>query len=197
MWIRRGFEKRNSVLRWVVTSTEASQMLEFAVALPLLVVLVVGIFDFGGAFTLKHQLRNGVRLGARYGSSLPIVDISGPAVPSSVLGTWSAVDSSLLEAQINDCALAGTAPTSSGSSIWTSTTTNSGGCTGVLTLTIERAYVVQSVINGNNTDIICTKVSIVYPYPWHFNRVIQLLVPGASYGGTIQVAAEAVMPNME
>jgi Flp pilus assembly protein TadG len=31
----------------------AAQLVEFAVALPLLVVFVVGIFDFSSAFTLK------------------------------------------------------------------------------------------------------------------------------------------------
>jgi len=35
-----------------------SQMVEFAVTLPLLMVFVVGIFDFSGAFTLKQKLTN-------------------------------------------------------------------------------------------------------------------------------------------
>src|SRR5579871_1785524 len=33
----------------------AAQLVEFAVTLPLLVVFVVGIFDFSGAFTLKQK----------------------------------------------------------------------------------------------------------------------------------------------
>jgi hypothetical protein len=197
MCMRRGCKRGPSLSRSIWTSAEASQLLEFAFALPLLVVLVVGIFDFGGAFNLKHQLREAMREGARYGSSLPMTDIT-TSVPASVLGAWSVVDSYLLRSLINDCGLASTQPTSSGSNyLWTSTTTDTGGCTGTLTLTIERAYVIQPTINGNTIDVICTKVSVVYPYQWHFNRVIQLLVPGASYGTTIQVAADAVMPNME
>jgi Flp pilus assembly protein TadG len=176
-------------------STEASQLLEFAVALPLLVVLVVGIFDFGEAFNLKHQLRNAVREGARLASSLPLSDITSAGTPSSVLRAWNQVDAYLLRSEINDCGLGAVSagPTGSGSSTWTSTTTNAGGCLGALTFTIERAYVVKS----NSTDVICTRVSINYPFQWHFNRVIQLLVGGSTYGPTIQIAADALMPNME
>jgi hypothetical protein len=191
---RRG-DRGNSVWAGTVTSTEASQILEFAISLPLLVVLVVGIFDFGGAFNLKHQLRNAVRQGARYASGLPISDITGSTTPASVVGAWSVVDSYLVRSQINDCSLGSTSPTPSASSyVWTY---NAAGCPGPLILKIERAYVINAVINSNSTDVICTRLSIVYPYQWHFNRVIQLLVPGTSYGGTLQIAADAVMPNME
>src|SRR5205809_5457764 len=37
------------------SDAQGSQIVEFAVALPLLVVFVVGIFDFGNAFSLKHK----------------------------------------------------------------------------------------------------------------------------------------------
>src|SRR5262249_23547552 len=64
--------------------TEAAALIEFAVALPLLVVLVVGIFDFGGAFNLKQELNNAVREGARFPSSQPTNDLASvsPAPPS-------------------------------------------------------------------------------------------------------------------
>ena len=44
--------------------------------------------------------------------------------------------------------------------------------------------------------MMCTKVNIVYPYTWHFNSVIQLLVPGASFALTnIQTESTAVNMN--
>src|SRR5271167_3451357 len=70
----------------LLTSDEASQLLEFAVSLPLLVVLAVGIFDFGRAFNLKHQLTNAARDGARFGANLPASDFTAPGVPNSVVG---------------------------------------------------------------------------------------------------------------
>ena len=41
-----------------LSNTTGSQLLEFAVALPLLVVFVVGIFDFGEAFNVKQKMNN-------------------------------------------------------------------------------------------------------------------------------------------
>ena len=64
---RRQIGKAKAAL---LTDTSGSQLLEFAVALPLLVVFVVGIFDFGGAFNLKQMLNNIAREGARFASSL-------------------------------------------------------------------------------------------------------------------------------
>ncbi len=59
--------------RWkaLVGDTSGSQLLEFAVALPLLVVFVVGIFDFGAAFNVKQKLSNITREAARFASTLP------------------------------------------------------------------------------------------------------------------------------
>src|SRR5579863_7443913 len=65
-----------------VRGSEAAALIEFAVALPLLVVLVVGIFDFGGAFNLKQELSNAAREGARFGASQPTNDFSAGNPPS-------------------------------------------------------------------------------------------------------------------
>src|SRR5690349_7865354 len=89
----------------VLWSSEASSMVEFAVALPLLVVLVVGIFDFGAAFNLKQELNNAVREGARFASSQPSNDLYNPGVPPSVDAVRSLVASYLIAAHINDCGL--------------------------------------------------------------------------------------------
>lgn len=192
---RTGRLQRDLTSGWrLLVSAEASQLLEFAVALPLLVVLVVGIFDFGGAFNLKNQLSNAVREGARLGSSLPMSDLTASSIPFSVVTVLGAVDAYLLRSQINDCGLGSATLTQGSTYSWT--TTASAGCPGSgLTLTIDRAYLLNP--KPNSADVICTHVSITYPYQWHFNSVIQLLVPGATLGGTLQVASEAIMPNME
>src|ERR1044072_9880402 len=62
MWI-------SAQLRCTFRETEGSEIVEFAVPLPLLIVLVVAIYDFGAAFTVKHMLSNTVREGARIASS--------------------------------------------------------------------------------------------------------------------------------
>ena len=90
------------------------------------------------------------------------------------------------------------------------TSSGSGSASGgTLTLTINRGNPaaavtpphppypnLQETISGSTVNIPSTQVWISYPYQWHFNNVIQLLVPGASYTlGNIQSDATAV--NMD
>jgi hypothetical protein len=43
--------------------------------------------------------------------------------------------------------------------------------------------------------VINTNVSISYPYSWQFNRVIGLLVSGASYPATTAIVVNSTMAN--
>ena len=175
----------------LLRATDAAALIEFAVALPLLVVLVVGIFDFGGAFNLKQELNNAVREGARFASTQPTNDLT-LGQPPSVSAVRSLVDSYLLTAKINDCGLS-TAPQVQVSGLaWQFTGTS--GCS--TTLTISRGIPVQVTIGGTPVTMLCTTVNIIYPYQWHFNSVIQLLVPGANYTFT-DIHSDATAVNMD
>jgi TadE-like protein len=185
-------------------SAQASSLAEFAISLPLLVVLIVGIFDFGGAFNQKQQLSNAMREAARFGASQPTNDLATGTPPPSVNAIRNLVDSYLVAARMNDCGL-GTAAGLSGPP-WAYTATS---CVGHLTLTVARdpqsgatsATCALPATNYGNPNPIptiylpCTTVSISYPYQWHFNSVIQLLVPGATFGLT-PLSATATAVNM-
>src|SRR2546422_2901368 len=71
------------------------------------------------------------------------------------------------------------------------------GCPGTLTLKVEREYSFQTVIDGTTFDVVSTRVSLSYPYRWHFNRVIQFVAPGASYAGVTQISTDAIVSNMD
>jgi len=90
--------------RWVRlgASTRGAQILELAVALPLLVVFVVGIYDFSRAFNTKEKLNFAARDGARFGSTQPTNDLS-QSTPLSVTAIRDLVDADLLAAGISDC----------------------------------------------------------------------------------------------
>jgi Flp pilus assembly protein TadG len=178
-------------LAQILASVEASQLLEFAVVLPLLAVLVIGIFDFGSALNLKQELSTAAREGAAFGANLPTNDVGPAGQPQSVVGVRNLVDANLLQSRINDCGL-GPAAQGSSSWIWVATGTCSGG---TFTLTINRGYVFKGGANGL-VDVVATQVSISYPYQWTFNSIIQLLVPGATYSATIQLAASSTVPNL-
>jgi hypothetical protein len=43
--------------------------------------------------------------------------------------------------------------------------------------------------------VVGTVVTVTYPYHWQFNRVVQLLVPGATYAGTTTLQEIATVHN--
>jgi hypothetical protein len=189
-------------LRRILSCDEATSLAEFAISLPLLVVLVVGIFDFGGAFNQKQELNNAVREGARFGAAQPTNDLcfnSTCASPPSVDAIRVLVDSYLLAAKLNDCGLGTLAIPNGTSPTWVYQTT--GTCPGQLTLTITRGFAtaggcgLTATYSAGTVNIPCTWVQIQYPYAWHFNSVIQLLVPGSHFAlSTLNTSS--TVPNM-
>lgn len=194
---------RQGVLRRLVTQfrslandCRASQIVEFAVTVPLMVVLVVGVLDFGNAFNMKQKLTNAARDAARLGASETTSDLT-TASPNSVLAIRDLVSEYLQNARINDCGIGTAAATPVGGSTpwkWTFT----GACpNGSFVLTVDRGNVFTSSVTttgGNPIKVISTSVTINYPYSWQFNRVIGLLVSGASYPAT-NLVVNSTMEN--
>jgi hypothetical protein len=178
----------------------AAQIVEFAVVLPLLAVMVVGIFDFGQAFSIRQKLTFAARDGARFGSSQPTNDLT-QAVPISVSAIRDLIDADLISAGLNDCGLGAIQP--SGPVAWTAT----GNCpsSATFTVTIDRGYVSPPLgqagipIPGasEHLRLISTHVQMSYPFQWHFNSVIRLLVPSATYAGITQIETDAIAPNQD
>src|SRR6266699_1979141 len=123
----------SSLLRCIqFRGTQGTEIIEFAVSMPLLVILAVGIYDFGTAFTMKHKLNGAARDGARIASSQhhppnPAANQSCGA-PASICIVRDIVASDLQSTINDDCGL-GTATGSYGggtSFAWTFT----GSCSG-------------------------------------------------------------------
>jgi Flp pilus assembly protein TadG len=184
-------------LRSLLTDTRATQIAEFAVALPLLMVMVVGIFDFGNAYNLKQRVTNSAREAARLGASQPTSDLSN-APPASVLAIRDLVSNSLQSSKANDCGLGSAAATAAGGATpWKWSFTVSCGSAGNLVLTVDRGFAFTSTVTAGGTPIkmLATSVTLLYPYQWQFNRVITLLIPTAIYPGTTQIAVGSLMTN--
>lgn len=174
---------------------DGSQIVEFAIALPLLLVIVLGITDFGSAFGLKQTLNNSAREGARFGSNQTMVDVTNlTPPPASVTAIRDVVDAYLTAANVNDCGL-GSATPSKTNLVWTYTaTTNCGG--GTLTLVVDRGSTLQTG-GGSPVTVELTHVNIQYPYQWTFGRVIKLIVPTANYAtGATVISGDATMANL-
>jgi len=169
----------------------ASQIVELALSLPLLVVFVVGIFDFSGALTLKQKLTNAAREGARVAAADPASDMYA-GVPVSVSDAVQIVDNYLYSEKINDCGLGPTpaAPTQT-QLTWTYTSAGSGCPGSGISISINRGC--STLQNG--VYLIGTCVSISYAYKWQFSSVSGL-VGGRFLGpSTLTTNAEAFNEN--
>lgn len=178
--------------RRLAASAHGSQIVEFAVTAPLLVVFVVAIYDFGQAFNTREKLNFSARDGARFASTQPTADLS-QRLPPSVDAIRDLVDADLVAAGMNDCGLGPITP--AGTLIWTATGTCSNGA--ALTLTIDRGIVIPDPSASPPVQQIATRVDLQYPYQWQFNGVIQLVAPGATYAGITIIDTDAFAANQD
>jgi Flp pilus assembly protein TadG len=123
-------------------NTAASQIAEFAVSLPLLVVFIVGIFDFGTAFTLKQKLGTATQEAARVAANQVTNDLSTTSPlcngPASICSLRDTVANSLQSSNVPRCGLDSANATQTGLTTWTFSAGT--GCTGTLLLTINRGF---------------------------------------------------------
>lgn len=173
-----------------------SALLEFSLSLPLLVVFVVGIYDFSGAFNQKQKMVQAAQEGAIIAAAQPMSDIetANPNPDSlqpvvAVVFDAMAGNGVLTQANSGNCkaALATALPT--GPLQWTYAIT---GCPDTLNVVIDRGWV--PAVAGSPKSI-GTLLTVTYPYHWRFNSVIQLLVPGASYAATTFLHETAKVHN--
>ena len=172
----------------------ASQMVEFAVSLPLLIVFVVGIFDFSGAYTLKQKLANAARDSARSAAADPATDLGNGGIPASVSDAFQVVDNYLKAEKLSDCGVNPTGATQSALT-WTYSANTAGPPPCIFSLAINRGYIAQVTVGPATINVVQTQVNIQYAYNWHFNSVITVLVPGATYKGQTVLSTSAVALN--
>jgi Flp pilus assembly protein TadG len=179
---------------------QGTALLEFAIVLPLLVVFVVGIYDFSGAFDQKQKIDQAAQEGAIVAGAQPMSDIQpsgSPTNPASLQPVVTAVINSLTESGVVN----GTCgpPTASGPGTgpnalaWTYTILgcSAANLTDALVIVINRGWV-----SGSGSPVaVGSIVTITFPYHWTFNRVIQLLIPGAPYAATTYLTESATVHN--
>lgn len=205
----RGTHLRRSALSrlsFAWRDDRAAQLVEFAVALPLLVVFVVGIFDFSGAFTLKQKLTNLSRDAARTAAADPASDL-GNSVPVSINDVYSLVKNYLSANDLSDCGLS--LPTSGSGLTWTMTGTGTSCPSPGLTVTVNRGYYFPSNVSTQIADpncqaqtvsstqaaVVATCVLIQYPYQWRFGEAASLLGRTVILPTTISAIGVALNEN--
>jgi Flp pilus assembly protein TadG len=169
------------VLRNLALEHEGSQLVELAFVLPLLAVMIVGIFDFGEAYNLKQKLNNTAREAARFAASqnsgISLNDTDVAAIPQ-------VVNSYLQSAGLTQCTFG--APTKA-TFVYTSSATGSG-C-GTASLVINREFLI-------NAGTLGTKVTLVYPFTWSVGNVMKLLLPSSTLTLPTTLSTDAIMQNI-
>lgn len=190
---------------------QAAQLVEFAVALPLLVVFVVGIFDFSGAFTLKQKLTNTARDAARAAAADPITDMLQPPtpMPSSISDAYQLVSNYLVANNVDMCGLTSANGISGPGPIWTFSVPATSSAPCGITIIVNRGYYLPATgtaqlpnVNcrpvaaaSGQTQVVATCVSIQYAYQWRFGKVQSVLGASASLPNNISAVAVATNEN--
>jgi hypothetical protein len=185
----------------LLRAAQGSALLEFAITLPLLVVFVVGIYDFSGAFNQKQKIEQAAQEGAIVAGAQPMGDIQSIAGsnPSSLQPVVTAVVNSLTGSGVatGNCGSPPFLPSGPSGLAWTYTILGCSGAypTDTLVIVVNRGWVCPAPCSTGPPVAVGTIVSITYPYHWTFNRVIQLLIPGANYAGITQLTESATVHN--
>lgn len=171
---------------------EGAELLEFAMALPVILVMLVGLLDFAHAYNVKQKLATAAREGARTGASQPNYydNASPPSLPviKDVVTTY--LSNAGFDTSFINPTLTYDSTTHTGTYYTTSSTTGiSYG------LKIELFY---HFTDSAGTSVESTRVTLRYPYNWGFgfNRIIKLLVPSAGFGNPITIETDATMSNL-
>src|ERR1700674_4756989 len=108
----------------LLREAQGAALLEFAITLPLLVVFVVGIFDFSGAYNQTQKIEQAAQEGAIIAGAQPMSDIaSSNTNPDSLQPVVTAVFNSLAASGVvtkGTCAPPGTAAHSGSNLKWKS-----------------------------------------------------------------------------
>jgi hypothetical protein len=170
-------------------------LVEFAITLPILVMILYAIFDFGSALVLKQKLEHVVYEAARAAASQSTDDLSNAAVGTagSVADLRDTVAQNLRSAGVNDCGLLGAAPTAGPPppSTW-KYSVSGGGCPAPLVLTIRR----EDVLVVGVVSVFVSRVTLQYPFEYRSVGILKVVAPGSSFPVSTNIVVDASMKNL-
>lgn len=172
-------------LRDLALGREGAQLLELALVLPFLLVMIVGILDFGGAYNLKQKLNNAAREGARFAAG----ENSGMNLQTSdVQAIQDVMNTYLTNAGVTQCAIDATPGVAGHVYTFQSMSTGCGG----FSLVIDRNY----LVTAGSTTVGATHVTLTYPYTWSLGNVIKLILPASTLSLPATISTDSIMRNI-
>ncbi len=166
---------RLRALRRLSRETRGSQLLELALVLPILLVVVIGVTDFGTAFLVRQRVNSAAMEGARVAASQTMGGLYGNAAPQSILDARTAVTSALVAAGMSACGLdtASVTEPSVNTLAYQFTGSVVAGCpnggSAVLLITRGSTWTTTGAIV---VQVEGTKVQLTYPVTWKLNQFV-------------------------
>lgn len=153
-----------------------SQLLEFAFAMPILLLLVVGAWDLGSAIALKQKLTNAALQGARIASSeLWKVSTSCPSTPCAITDAENAVVLYLKNANVDASCISSTTASTTGLAPYY--TGYKWACSGSATSLDISEVLKNGVVN--------VQVTLTYPLKWILTDFMGIGPPGKTISTTV------------
>jgi Flp pilus assembly protein TadG len=175
---RSCLNQRSKQRPWRRSGEKGAELVEFALILPLVLVLIAAIWDFGRAYRAYQAITNAAREGVRL-AVLPVGINQEEAIQNRVKAylTKSSLDTSFMTSGNIDSYIAVDTPQ------------NDPGNTKKTTVSI-------SVPNGPPVSVTVSKVSVNYPFSFILlGPVMRLWVPSSSAGGAITLRTTVTMQN--
>jgi Flp pilus assembly protein TadG len=152
-----------------------AELVEFAFMLPILLVILAGLWDFGRAYRTYQAITNAAREGAR----LAVV----PAGINQTTAVQNRVKDYLTKSNLDTSFITSG---NIGTYIDVDNPLNSAGSTAV-TVTLP---------GGGSSVVTVSRVSVSYPFTFFvFGPVIRLWVPASTLGGSITLRTSVTMGN--
>lgn len=151
---------------------KGAELAEFALLLPLLLLLVLAVWDFGSAFLLKDRMTNAAREGARVSISTPLNSANcgtNGTVPCSLVASTNAVKQYLTQTGHDFSCVLPEAP-----STFAPPARSTYTCENGTVLQIDRgAFIVTAT-----GQIPVTRVTLTYPIEWRLlGRLLSGVLP--------------------
>ncbi len=188
--------KASAHFRTLARNEKGAELIELAITLPIFLLMIIGIIDFGGAWAARDQIEGAARSGAR-AAVASFNDTTNPQCgggPCSVQVAVDAAVSALGNSNMPTCGMTAAGIATTGAPFtWNDTAVCPNG--GAFTITVARAVPEVDGSTGTNVNVLTTQVTVSYPYTFKLNMGGGLIFSGNPFATYVTLNSMVTMVN--